>query len=238
MIYLLKRLAKKIYCLLGLKRNTSENFNRAGAPVQLHEFVLIGRSFFDSPEKIIESLRIVPDNKLLEKGDFYPLFYNSNPRTLELLKMLIKELRPATVIETGVANGISTRQILSAFKEFHLSDSKLYSFDIDYRVGTPDLLNDPQFNFIVIDSQNSFLDAMKEIQTVDLFYHDSDHSYDNQILEYETAWKILNSKNGVLVSDDINWSNAFLDFCKKINRTPLLLSDGAKFTGVICRDGP
>jgi hypothetical protein len=105
-------------------------------------------------------------------------------------------------------------------------------------VGTPDLLNDPQFNFIVIDSQNSFLDAMKEIQTVDLFYHDSDHSYDNQILEYETAWKILNSKNGVLVSDDINWSNAFLDFCKKINRTPLLLSDGAKFTGVICRDGP
>jgi predicted O-methyltransferase YrrM len=147
-------------------------------------------------------------------------------------------LRPATVIETGVANGISTRQILSAFKEFNLSDSKLYSFDIDYRVGTSDLLNDPQFNFIVIDSQNSFLDAMKEIQTVDLFYHDSDHSYDNQMLEYETAWEILNPKNGVLVSDDINWSNAFLDFCKKINRTPLLLSDGAKFVGVIFRDGP
>ena len=238
MIHLLKRLAKKIYCLLGLKRNASENFNHADAPVQLHEFVLIGGSFFDSPEKIIESLRIAPDNKLLEKGDFYPRFYDSNPRTLELLKMLIKELRPATVIETGVANGISTRQILSAFKEFHLGDSKLYSFDIDYWVGTPDLLNDPQFNFVVIDSQNSFLDAMKEIQTVDLFYHDSDHSYDNQMLEYETAWEILNPKNGVLVSDDINWSNAFLDFCKKINRTPLLLSDGAKFAGVIYRYGP
>jgi hypothetical protein len=94
MIHLLKRLAKKIYYLLGLKRNTSENFNRAGAPVQLHEFVLIGGSFFDNPEKIIESLRITPDNKLLEKGDFYPLFYNSNPRALELLKMLIKSCGP------------------------------------------------------------------------------------------------------------------------------------------------
>ena len=188
--------------------------------------------------KIIESLKNSPDNKLLEKGDFYPLFYNSNPRTLELLKMLIKELRPKTVIETGVANGISTRQILSSFKEYQLGDSKLYSFDIDYRVGTPDLLRDPQFNFVVIDSQNSFLDAMKEIKSVDLFYHDSDHSYHNQMLEYETAWKILNPKNGVLISDDINWSNAFLDFCKKVNRTPLLLSDGAKFAGIICKDNP
>jgi len=236
MINFSRRLIRKIYWLLSLNRNNSEIFIRTSAPVQLHDLVLIGGSFFDSPVKIIESLRTAPDNKLLEKGEFYPLFYNSNPRTLELLKMLIKELRPKTVIETGVANGVSTRQILSSFKEFRLDDSKLYSFDIDYRVGTPDLLSNPQFNFVVIDSQNSFLDAMREIKSVDLFYHDSDHSYYNQMLEYETAWEVLNSKNGVLVSDDINWSNAFLDFCKKVNRTPLLLSDGAKFAGIICRD--
>ena len=238
MINFSRKVVRKIFSLLDSNKNNSENFNRSSAPVQLHDLVLIGGSFFDSPMKIIESLKNSPDNKLLEKGDFYPLFYNSNPRTLELLKMLIKELRPKTVIETGVANGISTRQILSSFKEFHLGDSKLYSFDFDYRVGTPDLLSDPQFNFVVIDSQKSFLDAMKEIKSVDLFYHDSDHSYYNQMLEYETAWKILNPKNGVLISDDINWSNAFLDFCKKVNRTPLLLSDGAKFAGIICKDNP
>jgi len=237
-IHFFARVVRKIYDLLGLNRINPANFDRAIAPVQLHDLVLIGGSFFDSPLKIIESLRIAPENILLERGDFYPLFYNSNPRTLELLKMLIKELRPKTVIETGVANGISTRQILSSFKEFNLRDSKLYSFDIDYRVGTPDLLSNPQFKFVVIDSKNSFLDAMKKIKSVDLFYHDSDHSYDNQMLEYETAWEVLNPKNGVLVSDDINWSNAFLDFCKKVNRKPLLLSDGAKFAGVISRDIP
>jgi predicted O-methyltransferase YrrM len=238
MINFSRKVVRKICSLFDSNKNNSENLNRSSAPVQLHDLVLIGGSFFDSPMKIIESLKNSPDNKLLEKGDFYPLFYNSNPRTLELLKMLIKEVRPKTVIETGVANGISTRQILSSFKEYQLGDSKLYSFDIDYRVGTPDLLRDPQFNFVVIDSQNSFLDAMKEIKSVDLFYHDSDHSYHNQMLEYETAWKILNPKNGVLISDDINWSNAFLDFCKKVNRTPLLLSDGAKFAGIICKDNP
>ena len=237
MIYFSKKLIQKIYCFLGLNRNNEKNFNRVSAPVQLHDLVLIGGLFFDSPVKIIESLRNAPDNELLEKGDFYPLFYNSNPRTLELLRMLIQELRPKTVIETGVANGVSTRQILSSFKEFELGDSKLYSFDIDHRVGTPDLLSHPQFNFVVIDSQKSFLDAMEEFDTIDLFYHDSDHSYKNQMLEYEAAWEILNPEIGVLISDDINWSNAFLDFCKKVNRTPLLLSDGAKFAGVICKDG-
>jgi hypothetical protein len=111
----------------------------------------------------------------------------------------------------------------------------LFSLDIDPRVATTDLLSSPQFNFVLIDSQDSFLTAMKEIKIVDVFYHDSDHSYDNQMLEYTAAWEILNSDNGVLVSDDINWSNAFLDFCKKVNRVPLLLSDGGTFSGVISK---
>jgi hypothetical protein len=86
-----------------------------------------------------------------------------------------------------------------------------------------------------VDPSNSFLNTIKSINEVDIFYHDSDHSYDNQMLEYCAAWEILNSEKGVLLSDDVNWSNAFLDFCKKVNRVPFLLSDGGKFAGVICR---
>jgi len=176
----------------------------------------------------------VQNSPALSQGDFYPMSYNSNPKTLELIRELIKLIRPKCVVETGVANGFSTRQILESFKEFELYDSRLFSFDIDPKVFTVELERNPQFNKVIIDSASSFLSAMHKIGSVDLFYHDSDHSYENQLLEYDAAWRLL-SNDGVLISDDINWSNAFLDFCKKVNRTPLLLSDSGKFCGVISK---
>ena len=211
------------------------NYIHTSTPVQLHEFVMMRGTFFNSPSQVIDSLWKTSSNPLLGKGEFYPLFYDSNPGTLELLVMLIEKIRPTTVIETGVANGASTRKILSSFSKFDLTNSKLYSIDINPHVATPYLLSNPQFNFICIDSQKSFTSAMHKIGIVDLFYHDSNHSYDNQMHEYSIAWEMLNSDNGILMSDDINWSNAFLDFCKKINRLPLILSDTEKFSGVICK---
>ena len=83
---------------------------RTNTPVQLHEFVVMGGRFFNNPGKLIDSLWKTPQNPLLGKGEFYPKFYDSNPGILELLAILIKEIRPTTVIETGVANGASTKK--------------------------------------------------------------------------------------------------------------------------------
>jgi hypothetical protein len=46
---------------------------------------------------------------------------------------------------------------------------------------------------------------------VDFFFHDSEHSYENMMFEYEWAYSNL-SENGVIASDDIEWNNAFRDF--------------------------
>ena len=229
----IKKFILRILPFLRLIRNYVNEKKRREAPVQLNDFVMLGSSFFNNPSTLIESIGKKSSSNLLDAGDFYPLFYNSNPGTLELLRSLIREARPNIVIETGVANGASTRKILSSFKEFNLVESKLYSFDIDPRVASPDLVSSTQFNFVAVSSPDSFVTSMNEIKTVDLFYHDSDHSYYNQMLEYSTAWEMLNPQKGILISDDINWSNAFLDFCKKVNRVPFLLSDSGKFTGVI-----
>lgn len=231
----IRKTSVRILHFLRKLKNNRNNVNRRHAPVQLHDFVLFGATFFETPHDVVDHLRALPANPLLMPGDIYPKFYDSNPRTLELLRILVKEVRPEVVIETGVANGASTRTFLSSFKDFDLIDSKLFSLDIDPRVATPELLSSPQFNFVLIDSPDDFLTAMEAIKVVDFFYHDSDHSYKNQMLEYIAAWEILNPDKGVLVSDDINWSNAFLDFCKKVNRVPLLLSDGGKFAGVISK---
>ena len=204
------------------------------APVQLNDFVLIGGHFFDDPMEMIDAIGQERVSPLLTKGQFYPLYYNSNPRTLDLLRESIKILRPNCVVETGVANGVSTRLILQSFREFELSNSKLYSFDIDPKVFSLELEGNSQFNKQIIDSPSSFLSAFQKIGNIDLFYHDSDHSYENQLIEYNAAWDAL-SDNGLLISDDVNWSNAFLDFCKKVNRAPLLLSDSGKFCGMISK---
>jgi len=229
----IKTFISRIFPFLSLIRNYLDEKKRRQAPVQLHDFVMLGSSFFSNASMLIESIGKKTSSNLLDVGDFYPLFFNSNPETLELLRLLIRETRPKIVIETGVANGASTRKILSSFKEFNLVDSELYSFDIDPRVASTDLIRSPQFNFVLVSSPDSFVNSMNEIKRVDLFYHDSDHSYDNQMLEYLTAWEMLNPENGIIVSDDANWSNDFIDFSKMVNRVPFLLSDGGKFTGVI-----
>jgi hypothetical protein len=207
---------------------------RKNAPVQLNDFVLLGGVFFNDPKEMITAVSEDHSPSLLTNGEFYPLYYNSNQKTLDLLRELIKVQRPGCVVETGVANGASTRVILQSFREFDLSNSSLWSFDIDPKVFSSELERNSQFNKQIIDSPSSFLSAIKKIGTIDLFYHDSDHSYENQLLEYNTAWDAL-SHHGILMSDDVNWSNAFLDFCKKVNRAPLLLSDSGKFCGMISK---
>jgi hypothetical protein len=229
------RVLKRLLPFSSKTRGALRNYIRTNTPVQLHEFVMIGSSFYNSPADITDQLWKSSSNPLLGPGEFYPLFYDSNPGTLELLSLCIKKFRPMTVIETGIANGASTKKILSSFSESGLINSRLYSVDIHPKVATPILLSNPQFNFICIDSQKSFTNAMHEIGTADLFYHDSNHSYVNQMHEYSIAWEILNPDSGILMSDDVNWSNAFLDFCKKVNRIPILLSDREKFSGVICK---
>ena len=231
----LKRLVRRLQRNLNHFRAVFPKYARIDSAVRLHEYSLMGGIFLDRPSEVIESLRNTPTNQLLDNGEFYPLFYNSNPKTLDLLGRLVGELRPNTVVETGVANGASTRKILASFSELGLSQSKLFSLDVDPRVATPDLVSNPQFQFVLVDSSRSFVSSMHEIGAIDLFYHDSDHSYKNQMLEYSVAWEKLNPEKGVLISDDVNWSNAFLDFCKRVNRFPLLLSDGSTVSGVISK---
>jgi len=51
---------------------------------------------------------------------------------------------------------------------------------------------------------------------VDLFVHDSLHTYHNMSFEFESIWGYLRP-GGVLVADDVGLNDAFLDFAAKVN---------------------
>ena len=51
---------------------------------------------------------------------------------------------------------------------------------------------------------------------LDIFTHDSLHSYDHMMFEFRTAWPHLRD-GGVLCSDDIDANRSFVDFAAEVN---------------------
>lgn len=68
-----------------------------------------------------------------------------------------------------------------------------------------------------------------------IFFHDSDHSYENMKFEYNWAWNVLNCES--LISDDINANNAFIEFVNLNNLRPIILQfDSGPLVGIIIRE--
>ena len=63
--------------------------------------------------------------------------------------------------------------------------------------------------------------------------HDNDHSYGWQSFEYNIAFNKID-KNGLLVSDDVDYSCAFIDFYKRLNGYEMLnFVNNNKVLGII-----
>jgi hypothetical protein len=68
------------------------------------------------------------------------------------------------------------------------------------------------------------------VPAVDIFLHDSLHTYRNMRFEYQTVWPHLR-EGGVLLSDDVAMNRAFGDFCA--DRSPGFCAvDGEAFFGL------
>ena len=211
---------------------TNPSSSRRDSPLQINHLVLTGAIFDSDAAGLLNSFRQGrQEPQPTTRQGLYPEFYDTNPKTLDLLEKLVLQMSPEVVLETGVANGASTRRILSALS-YNRGSGRLISCDIDDRVATAELTANPRFEFVKIGAQSDFSDLVERLDKIDLFYHDSDHSYDQQLFEYSTVWNKL-PDGGLLFSDEINWSYAFLDFCVTVNRVPYVLSDTQKFSGFI-----
>jgi hypothetical protein len=73
---------------------------------------------------------------------------------------------------------------------------------------------------------------IRDMVPIDMFVHDSDHSYGWQALEYTLAWSQL-AQPGILFTDDAQSSRAFFDFCRRQGVRPGLLVDRGKVAGAV-----
>ena len=142
------------------------------------------------------------------------------------LYRLIRELKPKVCVETGVHVGKSSTAILSAL---HRNEKgTLISIDLPknglwkdgdgfedvswVRAGetgklVPAYLRN-RWDLRLGDSKMILPKLLSRLGTIDLFFHDSEHSYAVQMFEYEEAWKYLRT-GGILASDDTDRSGAW-----------------------------
>lgn len=144
----------------------------------------------------------------------------------ELLYVIVRKLCPDKVLETGVSAGVSSSYILQALEDNQ--NGYLYSLDEPNtaieeaqkveRTGfaIPEYLRDRWLLWLG-KSQEFMRPFLNEIGTIDMFLHDSEHSYNNMQWEYEVAWMNLKD-NGLIMSHDINDNTAFSDFAHCVKR--------------------
>lgn len=163
-----------------------------------------------------ETLDETPPPTLDRSIRIFPDFYDSDDLTRKAIWEIILAVRPDYVIETGVANGLSTQTILGALD--HNGHGELYSFDVDPRTeqSVPFHLRS-RWVYRTINSVSPMRDLTEAVTPlagrVSVWFHDSDHSYSWQKAEYELATSVLR-QGGILVSDDIDGTEAFADFCR------------------------
>lgn len=156
---------------------------------------------------------------------------------LRLLHGAVSLLKPARIIETGVALGWSTLCILHALRE---ADDYLFcSVDMPYpRRGTESLVGSvvPESlrrNWILLKLADAegVPRALKYLGTVDLAHYDSDKTPEGRSRTYNLIWQRLR-RGGLLISDDIGDNTAFFEFCQTIEARTLVVRSDEKYVGL------
>ena len=150
-------------------------------------------------------------------------YQGQNFFTTHELYVVCRLLRPRVVIETGVASGYSSTFLLQALED--QKKGHLYSIDM-WKAGGPNLPPEREVGWLVPPwlrerwtlilgaSKNILEPLLKSLGSLDIFYHDSDHTYSNMMFEFETALKYA-SIPSLILSDNIEWNTSFADFCRK-----------------------
>jgi predicted O-methyltransferase YrrM len=151
------------------------------------------------------------------------------------LYWLVRQVRPRTIVQTGVCNGLSSAFMVLALAK-NGGEGSLYAIDLPpvfdpadpgwtvagevYGVVIPEgrtsgwLVPDPyrdRFQVWTGDAKELLPTLVDKVAAIDFFYHDSDHTYNHMMFEFRQARRKL-AAGGLVVADDISWNSSLWDF--------------------------
>lgn len=157
---------------------------------------------------------------VLEGRAPFPLFHNADFTLAGACYVLCRLLRPEIVVETGVAYGVTSSLILKALEVngkgvLHSIDLPPLGKDADQFVGI--LISETlrhRWHLHRGISRRVLPELLKDVGEVNIFVHDSLHTYRNMRFEFEAVSDYI-THPGVLLADDVNGNRAFLEWVQK-----------------------
>jgi predicted O-methyltransferase YrrM len=151
------------------------------------------------------------------------------------LYWLVRRLRPRIVVETGICNGFSAALLLLALAK-NGNEGTLHAvgraeiFDARDRRWTergkvfgevvvggeklgwmiPDIYRH-RVQLYAGDAETLLPELIDKLDSVDFFFHDSDHTYGHMMFEFHQAKRKLSSR-GIVVADNIAWNSSLWEF--------------------------
>jgi predicted O-methyltransferase YrrM len=134
--------------------------------------------------------------------------------------LVCRLLEPDVVVETGVAYGVSSAFVLTALEEN--GGGVLHSVDLPplrrryewfWGIAVDEALRG-RWNLYRGSSARVLPGLLEELETVNLFVHDSLHTYRNMLREFGAVWPRLRA-GGVILADDVERNGAFGELRRK-----------------------
>ena len=153
---------------------------------------------------------------------------------------LVRALRPRIFVETGVLHGLTSGFLLQALEKNE--SGRLISVDYpSYFESGPSNQDGcnavlppgkepgwvvaerhrPRWNLVIGTSLEELPKLFGELQEIDMFCHDSEHTYDTMWGEMNLAWPMLKS-GGALICDNIDNNSCFFDFTRRVHRQAII----------------
>jgi glycosyltransferase involved in cell wall biosynthesis/predicted O-methyltransferase YrrM len=200
-----------------------DEYGRSVDPALWDEAVAVGEELRRHGEQVLTPLGID-----LGGGGHYPLLY-----------FLVRRLKPAVVVETGVAAGYSSRAILTALAAN--GSGHLYSSDFPYfRMEEPEkyigVLVEPElrdrWTLRTKGDRVNLPEILAEVDGVDLFHYDSDKPVDGRRFALDAVGPKLRP-GGVVLMDDIQDNEHFRDHVQSTGVPFKVFEFGGKYIGAL-----
>jgi predicted O-methyltransferase YrrM len=156
------------------------------------------------------------------------------------LYWLVRQTKPRTIVQTGVCNGLSAAFMMLALAKngpegrLHVVDlapvfdandpawtveGNLYGVVIPEGKTSgwlvPDAYRD-RFEVWNGDAKDLLPKLVDKLDSIDFFFHDSDHTYNHMMFEFHQVKCKLN-KGGLAVGDDVSWNASLWDFADEFH---------------------
>ena len=186
----------------------------------------VGQRVTPAPEDFWheEALRKIEEHVQNEQWRLQPdaafeLYHDAEIWLGKLCYAICRAVRPRVVLETGVGYGVTTAFILQSLAVN--GEGRLWSVDLpplaegaDEQCGwlVPQALRS-RWKLVRGRTRRVLPQLLSEVAPVDVFLHDSLHTYRNMLWEFGAVWQRLRP-GGVLISDDVQMNRAFTDFSR------------------------